>query len=146
MNPQLGDTTASRAKICAHRQRRLPYLPFCKNICKMISNMQTNRKSVLAAKQLGDALRHRRKELGLTLEQLASKLNVDVGQLSRFERAEFKIVSQNLQKVAAFLQIQVDDGVGEPDCIVEQFAELLGRSARHRAAAIALVRALQELR
>ncbi|KVV58326.1 hypothetical protein WT27_22220 [Burkholderia territorii] len=112
----------------------------------MISNMQTNRKSVLAAKQLGDALRHRRKELGLTLEQLASKLNVDVGQLSRFERAEFKIVSRNLQKVAAFLQIQVDDGVGEPDCIVEQFAELLGRSARHRAAAIALVRALQELR
>lgn len=108
--------------------------------------MQTNRKSVLAAKQLGDTLRHRRKELSLTLEQVASKLNVDVGQLSRFERAEFKIVSQNLRKVADFLQIQVDDNVGEPDGIVEQFAELLGRSARHRAAAIALVRALQELR
>ncbi|WP_428845359.1 helix-turn-helix domain-containing protein [Burkholderia thailandensis] len=102
--------------------------------------------SLTAAMQLGDALRHRRKELGFTLEQLASKLNVDVGQLSRFERAEFKIVSRNLQKVADFLQIQVGDGVGEPDGIVEQFAELLGRSARHKAAAIALVRALQELR
>lgn len=112
----------------------------------MIRNMQTNRKSILAAKQLGDTLRHRRKELGLTLEQLASKLDVDIGQLSRFERAEFKIVSHNLQKVAAFLQIQVDDELGEPDGIVEQFVELLGRSARHRAAAIALVRALQELR
>ena len=108
--------------------------------------MQTNRKSVQAAKQLGDALRHRRKELGLTLEQLAATVSVDVGQLSRFERAEFKIVSQNLRKVASFLQIQVQNGVEEPDAIVEQFTELLGRSARHRAAAIALVRALQGLR
>jgi len=112
----------------------------------MISNMQSNRKSVLAAKQLGDALRNRRKELGLTLEELASKLDVNVGQLSRFERADFKIVSRNLQKVVDFLQIQLQDEVGAPDGIVEQFAELLGRSARHRAAAIALVRALQELR
>ncbi|MFM0684844.1 helix-turn-helix transcriptional regulator [Paraburkholderia strydomiana] len=108
--------------------------------------MQPNRKSVPEAKQVGDALRHRRKELGLTLQQLAAKLSVDVGQLSRFERAEFKIVSHNLQKVASFLQIQIRDGVEKPDAIVEQFTELLGRSARHRAAAIALVRALQELR
>ncbi|WP_186222178.1 helix-turn-helix domain-containing protein [Burkholderia gladioli] len=108
--------------------------------------MQTNRKSVLAAKELGETLRHRRKELGLTLEQLASKIDVDVGQLSRFERAEFKIVSQNLQKATNFLQIPIETGTQEPDSIVEQFAELLGRSARHRAAAIALVRALQELR
>jgi transcriptional regulator with XRE-family HTH domain len=108
--------------------------------------MQPNRKSVQAAKQLGETLRHRRKELGLTLEQLAASLNVNVGQLSRFERAEFKIVSPNLQKAASFLQIQVQNEIEEPDAIVEQFTELLGRSARHRAAAIALVRALQELR
>lgn len=108
--------------------------------------MQTNRKSVLAATQLGDSLRQRRKQLGLTLVQLAEKLDVDVGQLSRFERAEFKIVSHNLQKVANFLQIQISGRSEEPDAIVEQFTELLGRSARHRAAAIALVRALQELR
>ncbi|MFM0059840.1 helix-turn-helix transcriptional regulator [Paraburkholderia phytofirmans] len=108
--------------------------------------MQTNRKSVLAATQLGDSLRHRRKQLGLTLMQLAEKLDVDVGQLSRFERAEFKIVSHNLQKVANFLQIQISGRSEEPDAIVEQFTELLGRSARHRAAVIALVRALQELR
>lgn len=108
--------------------------------------MQTNRKSVLAATQHGDSLRHRRKQLGLTLVQLAEKLDVDVGQLSRFERAEFKVVSRNLQKVANFLQIQTSGGGEEPDAIVEQFTELLGRSARHRAAAIALVRALQELR
>lgn len=112
----------------------------------MINDMQTNRKSVPAAKQLGDALRQRRKELGLTLEQLASRLDVNVGQLSRFERAEFKIVSRNLQKVADFLQIQVHCEIEEADAIVEQFAQLLDRSARHRAAAIALVRALQELR
>lgn len=108
--------------------------------------MQTNRRSALAAKQLGDTLRHRRQELGLSLEQLASELNVDVSQLSRFERGQFKIVSRNLQKTANFLQIQVADDIKESDRIVEKFAELLGRSTRHRAAAIALVRALQELR
>ena len=112
----------------------------------MISNMQPNRKSNLAARQLGDALRTRRKELGLTLEQLSSKLDVDSGQLSRFERADFKIISRNLQKVIDFLQIQLPVEVEVPEPIVAQFAELLCRSDRHKAAAIALVQALQELR
>ncbi|HMZ77855.1 MAG TPA: helix-turn-helix transcriptional regulator [Rhodocyclaceae bacterium] len=108
--------------------------------------MQKNRKSVQEAEELGGALRRRRKELGLTLSSLADILQIDAGQLSRFERAEFKRASRNLQKVAIFLQIPVAKETGESNAVVRQFAELLGRSERHRAAAIALVLALQELR
>lgn len=108
--------------------------------------MQKNRKSIQEAEELGGALRRRRKELGLTLSELANILEVDVGQLSRFERAEFKRMSKNLQKVSNFLQIPDTKEPEESDAVVRQFAELLGRSERHRAAALALVRALQELR
>ena len=111
--------------------------------------MRRIRKSILEAKELGDALRGRRKALGLTLGQLAGFLEVDVGQLSRFERAEFKYVSKNLQKVSDYLQIPTAAAALEAqdsDAVVRKFVELLSRSERHRAAAIALVQALQELR
>lgn len=81
----------------------------------------------------------------MTLEELSIALQVDVSQLSRFEHAEFKLVSRNLQKVADYLQVQTDDEPSE-DAVVKEFAELLGRSDRHRAAAVALVKALQELK
>lgn len=86
----------------------------------------------------------RRKELGLTLSELAAALQVDVSQLSRFEHADFKFASKNLQKVADYLQVPIH-GRPEADPVVQQFAELLRRSERHKAAAIALVRALQGL-
>ncbi|KMN37759.1 hypothetical protein VI26_02210 [Chromobacterium sp. LK1] len=108
--------------------------------------MQRNRKSVQKAEELGGVLRQRRKELGLKLSGLAGVLQIDVGQLSRFERGEFKYISRNLQKVMVFLQISTEKEQEKSEDIVWQFAELLGRSERHRAAAIALVRALQELR
>lgn len=94
-------------------------------------------------------MRERRKALGLTLEQLANLLVVDVGQLSRFERAEFKYVSRNLQKVLNYLQISappVTLDAQDSGAVVQRFAELLGRSERHRAAALALIQVLQELR
>lgn len=106
--------------------------------------MRKNRKSVQEAEELAGALRLRRKALGLTLSELSGSLQIDVGQLSRFEHAEFKFVSRNLQKVADFLQVQTR-GAAEEDAVVSQFVDLLGRSERHKAAAIALVRALQEL-
>ncbi|WP_404995385.1 helix-turn-helix domain-containing protein [Cupriavidus pauculus] len=106
--------------------------------------MQTNRKSVHEAEELARMLRLRRKELGITLVQLAIELEVDVGQISRFERGKFKLVSKNLQKIADYLQISTSVEPAE-DSVVKEFAALIGRSERHRAAAVALVRALQEL-
>lgn len=107
--------------------------------------MQISRKSELDAKLLGSAIRQRRKQLELTLDQLARKVRVDVGQLSRFERGAFKYSSKNLQKLVAYLQITVEQ-TQTADPLIEKFAELLVRSERHRAAASALVQALQELR
>ncbi|WP_331692161.1 helix-turn-helix transcriptional regulator [Pandoraea sputorum] len=107
--------------------------------------MQKNRKSVQEAKELAGALRLRRKTLGITLEALSDSLQVDVGQLSRFEHAKFKLVSRNLQKVADYLQVPTGDEHSEA-AVVKEFAQLLGRSDRHRAAAVALVKALQELK
>lgn len=107
--------------------------------------MQRNRKSALDIDRLGGALRQRRKELGLTLSDLAKALHVDVGQLSRFERSEFKLLSKNLRKVIEYLQISMPEESEDREDVVQQFSELLTRSNRHKAAATALVRALQEL-
>ncbi|WP_156126675.1 helix-turn-helix transcriptional regulator [Burkholderia sp. 9120] len=107
--------------------------------------MQINRKSELEAKVLGSAIRQRRTQLELTLDQLSRKVRVDVGQLSRFERGEFKYSSKNLQKIVDYLQISVEQ-TQTADPLIQKFAELLVRSERHRAAATALVQALQELR
>lgn len=107
--------------------------------------MRRARKSIQEAEEIACALRLRRKELGITLAEVAVAVQIDVGQLSRFERADFKFVSRNLQKLIDFLQIQVYEEAPERDRIVRQFAELLGRSERHKAVAIALVLALQEL-
>ena len=108
--------------------------------------MQKNCKSKLEATELGGAIRQRRKFLGLTLEKLAREVQVDVGQLSRFERGEFKYSSKNLQKTLSYLQIPADERDEVADRLIRKFAELLARSERHKAAATALVEALQELR
>lgn len=108
--------------------------------------MQTNRKSELEVKELGVAIRQRRKLLEMTLDELAKEVQVDVGQLSRFERGEFKYSSKNLQKIVTYLQISPAKPVEVADPLIRKFAELLLRSERHRAAATALVHALEELR
>ncbi|WP_122984928.1 helix-turn-helix domain-containing protein [Paraburkholderia hospita] len=108
--------------------------------------MQKTRKSNLEAAELGGAIRQRRKFLGLTLEKIAKEVQVDVGQLSRFERGEFKYSSKNLQKTLSYLQISTDEKSEVADRLIRKFAELLVRSERHKAAATALVEALQELR
>lgn len=71
-------------------------------------------------------------------------MGVDVGQLSRFERGDFKIVSKNLQKLLDHLQTLEDRSREQPE-IVQRFAELLARSERHEAAARTLVLALESL-
>lgn len=106
--------------------------------------MQSIRKSKQAAVDLGGELRLKRKMLNLTLEEIAIRLQINVGQLSRFERGEFKFISSNLQKVLSFLQEQEATKMEEPE-LVTRFANLVARSPRHRNAAGALVSALETL-
>lgn len=106
--------------------------------------MNRIRKPKEQAQELGASLRHRRRRLGLTLAKVSEAVGIDVGQLSRFERGEFKIVSKNLQKLADHLQILENCSREQPE-IVQRFAALLARSERHEAAARALVLVLESL-
>jgi len=107
--------------------------------------MNSIRKSAEEAKILGASLRESRKSAQMTLKEAEIELSIDAGQLSRFERGEFKIASPNLQKYANFLQ-KVDKGESSQPELVRRFARLLGRSERHFAAARALVAALDALK
>ncbi len=106
--------------------------------------MSQIRKSKEEAQELGANLRRRRKSLALTLSDLESATGIDAGQLSRFERGNFKFISTNLQKLINHLQI-FEDRLKEQPELVQRFTELLARSQRHEAAARALVLALESL-
>jgi len=105
------------------------------------------RKTIAEATLLGQTLRARRKDLGLTLANVAEKGHVNVGQLSRFERGDFVFVSPNLEWVINFLQI-FDQSIadGGPEELLRRFSTVLARSSRHEDAARALVTALESLR
>lgn len=85
-----------------------------------------------------------RKLQGLTIEMLKEKTSVDVGQISRLEAGRFVFVSENLQKLMTFLESNNAPKERHPH-LVHRFTELLDRSPRHQAAALALVNALERL-
>jgi transcriptional regulator with XRE-family HTH domain len=105
--------------------------------------MKRNGKSAAEAKAIGDRMRYDRKELRLVLADVQQATGVNVGQLSRFERGDFRTSSPNLQKVLRFLQTQ-RARKGEPS-LVARFSKLVARSRRHEAAAAAIVATLEEL-
>ena len=58
----------------------------------------------------GEIIRKRRKELGLTIEQLAEKADVSDGLISLLERKRLKDIKiSNLQKIANVLNLDVSD-------------------------------------
>lgn len=101
---------------------------------------------------MGASLRARRKELGLSWENLSITSGVDKGQISRFENGEFRRVSPNLQKLLAILQIpnpsvRAADTDSETSVreLVVRFEKFAAQSERHRAAAQALLWALDQV-
>lgn len=58
----------------------------------------------------GEIIRKRRKELGLTIEQLAEKADVSDGLISLLERKKLKDIKiSNLQKIANALKLDISD-------------------------------------
>ena len=106
--------------------------------------MKALRKSPEEAKSFGEHLRNKRKSHEFTLEDVATKTGIDVGQLSRFERGDFVFLSRNLQTFCDFLQEQDKPARRQPR-LVARFAAVLGKSARHSAAAGAMLSALETL-
>lgn len=79
----------------------------------------------------GEIIRKRRKELGLTIEQLAEKADVSDGLISLLERKKLKDIKiSNLQKISEALKLDMSDffTVKKVDyytlCIINQLSEL----------------------
>lgn len=106
------------------------------------------RKNKTEASLLGLRLRSKRLERSITLMSASVMTGVNVGQLSRFERGEFTFVSQNLQRFANYLGVNVADTADalEWALLDQRFRMARGKSDRHEAAAAALVDALEMLR
>lgn len=59
-------------------------------------------------KQIGERIRNRRKQLNLTQEQLAEKMDVSIQMVSNLERGNKAIKIENLLKLSEILNISVD--------------------------------------
>lgn len=96
----------------------------------------------IESEKLARLIRQRRHEFGLTIGALAHFTGVDGGQISRFESAQFKLASKNLQKLCIFLQIQMQ--VSELD-IESRVKRLVAKSPSHRYAIEELLRIFEQL-
>jgi transcriptional regulator with XRE-family HTH domain len=80
------------------------------------------KKRIVTSREIGDAVRKRRQELGMSQERLAEALDVSYQQVQRYESGRNKFNVENIQLVAAALSVPViyffrdDDGmkVAEP--------------------------------
>ncbi len=106
--------------------------------------MTRERKSKQEAKALGIYLQQARKNCAITLKDLEKATSVNASQISRFEAGHFTFVSENLQNVMRFLQNSQAPHQHHLQ-LLNRFAALLERSPQHRAAATALVTALESL-
>jgi transcriptional regulator with XRE-family HTH domain len=97
------------------------------------------------AAALGAHLRDSRNHRGFTLKSASKEVQIDVGQLSRFERGMFKRASPNLQRYAIFLQIEINGDSGPGDSISERITAYVARSPDHRAAVENILLALERL-
>lgn len=64
-------------------------------------------------KAIGETIRHHRKELNLTLKQMARRTGLSVSLLSQIERAETSASLSSLYKIAVGLQVKVRDLFGQ---------------------------------
>lgn len=100
-------------------------------------------RSVDDARKIGRELREARKSRGLTLKRVEAETGVNVGQLSRFERGEFARLSPNLQKVMGYFAKVPSSRSPRSEQLVARFERILTRSDKHKAAARALLAALE---
>ena len=89
------------------------------------------KKRIVTSREIGDAVRKRRQELGMSQERLAEALDVSYQQVQRYESGRNKFNVENIQLVAAALSVPVTfffkeyDGmkVAEPSPLCESSEE-----------------------
>jgi transcriptional regulator with XRE-family HTH domain len=62
-------------------------------------------KKIVTSKEIGDAIKRRRRELGISQERLAEMLNVSYQQVQRYESGANKLNVENIQIVADLLSV-----------------------------------------
>lgn len=62
---------------------------------------------IITNEEMGAAIRERRKELGLSQEQLAQEVGVSYQQIQRYESGYSRLNVENLQRIARVLQVPV---------------------------------------
>ncbi len=94
-----------------------------------IDNVVTKRKSVKLASRLGKNIANRRKDIGLTQDQLAEQVGVDTETISRFERgvttpslATLEVLSKKLGITIAVL---LDEAVLPPSDDAQMISVLM---------------------
>jgi transcriptional regulator with XRE-family HTH domain len=65
------------------------------------------------SKILGETVRTKRVEAGLSQEQLAEKANLARNYIGNIERAEYKVTVETLVRIAKALGVRVRDLVGD---------------------------------
>jgi len=66
--------------------------------------MQTD---IITSGEIGAAIRKRRKELGLSQEQLAERVGVSYQQIQRYENGGSMLTVENIQRIAKDLQVPI---------------------------------------
>lgn len=64
---------------------------------------------IITSKEMGEMIRTRRRELGISQEKLAEMLGVSYQQVQRYENGNNKLNVENLQVIANFLSLPVTD-------------------------------------
>lgn len=88
---------------------------------------------IVTSKEIGAAIRKRRKELGLSQEQLAEKVGVSYQQIQRYENGSSMLNVENVQRIAkilivpatSFFTLNQEQVVAEPSLPYESREEKL---------------------
>jgi transcriptional regulator with XRE-family HTH domain len=70
--------------------------------------MAFKNESLINTKELGEAIKRRREELGLSLRDVADKTNVSASTLSRIENGTGKPDADNIARLTGWLDMPVD--------------------------------------
>jgi transcriptional regulator with XRE-family HTH domain len=61
----------------------------------------------ITSREIGEAIKRRRKEIGLSQERLAEILDVSYQQVQRYENGTNKLNTENIQSIAAALSVPI---------------------------------------
>lgn len=106
--------------------------------------MNTKIKSNGQAIAFGSEIRKIRKMKNISILEASLDLNIDAGQLSRFERGKFVFVSKNLQIYMNYLQI-IDWNFSVENDLTNRFTQALKKSSKHLEAGTYMVSILESL-